>query len=218
MNLKGMISAAVLSVATAFGAQAATLSGAYYDVGGFLICCSGPTSPGTPVNSASDALAFVNSNAATATFQSTGISYNMTAPHLMPTLGGFLGSDVITLSGNAGDSFLGTILTFTGVINLLNGNNVFDIFSDDGFILYVDGVEKGRLEGLRAPGSTTLNVASSGGNKSFRLIYFEGSQTQAALQVKLNGATLAAVPLPAGGLLLLGGLGALALARRRKQA
>ena len=217
MNIKAVISASFLLASVTYGANAATLSGAYYDVGGYLSCCSGPTSPGTPVDTATEALAYVTANAPTATFQSTAISYNMTAPWSMPSLGGFLGADAASLSSSAGNSFLGSILTFAGTISLLAGNNVFDIFSDDGFILYIDNVEVGRFEGLRSPQSSFINVASAGGNKAFRLVYFEGSQSQAALQVKLNGDLLAPVPLPAGGLMLLGGLGALAVMRRRRK-
>ena len=218
MKLKSMMTAAALAVATISGgaASAATLSGAFYDVGGYTSCCSGTTSPGTPIDTATEALAYVLANAPTATFQATNISYNMTGSYSIPTLGGFLGADAASLSSGAATSFLGSILTFTGTINLLAGNNLFNIISDDGFVLFINNAEVGRFEGLRAPSDSNINVASAGGNADFRLVYFEGSASQAALQVKLNGSKLAAVPLPAGGLLLIGALGGLAALRRRR--
>jgi hypothetical protein len=220
-----MLAAAILFAPLSAGA--ATISGAFYDVGGRTNFSNAGSNNGVgagigAAESATAALSYIGSNAANATFQSTGINYNTTAPHNMPaSIGAFLGVvDAGSLSGGASTPFLGSILVFSGTIKLLSGNNVFDIFSDDGFILEVDGTERGRFEGLRAPQSgPTINVASSGGIKNFRLIYFEGSQTQAALRAKLNGEILvAAVPVPAAGFLLIGALGGLVALRRRKTA
>jgi hypothetical protein len=224
-NMKHLMLAAALMCAP-LAAGAATISGAFYDVGGRTNFSNVNSNDGVgagigAAETASAALNYIASNAANATFTSSGISYNMTTPNYnMPaSIGAFLGADASTLSGGASTPFLGSILVFTGAMKLLAGNNVFDIFSDDGFILEIDGVEEERFEGLRAPGSSVFNVASSGGIKNFRLIYFEGSQSQAALQAKVNGQILvAAVPLPAAGLMLIGAIGGLVALRRRKLA
>jgi hypothetical protein len=223
--MKHLMLAAVL-ICAPLAAGAATISGAFYDVGGRTNFNNVNSNNGVgagigAAESANAALSYIGSNAANATFQSTGINYNMTSPYGMPaSIGAFLGGDSATLSGGASTPFLGSILVFTGTIKLLAGNNSFNIFSDDGFVLEVDGSEVGRFEGLRAPqAGDNIIVASTGGIKSFRLVYFEGSQTQAALRAKLNGEIMvAAVPLPAGGLLLIGAIGGLAVLRRRKLA
>ena len=225
--MKNILAATALSFFALTAAHATPLQGAFYDVGGFDSCCSGLFT-GTPlITSATLAETFLQGNpTADATFTSTGISYPQPiSSNTITTVGGFLGTDASSLGNfsmgtTANTSFLGTILTLSGTISLLAGNNVFDVFSDDGFILYIDGIEIGRWEGLRGPSSAGgINFVSAlGGHAQFDLVYFEGSMTQAALEVTLNNRVLSAVPLPAGGLLLIGALGGLAALRRRKAA
>lgn len=217
--LKKLFSAAAMMVVLGAGsAGAATFAGKFYDVGGFGVFNDPSTITGSPLaNSNAAVLDFLAGNPTPdATFTSAAIGYGAQS---ISDLGTFLGSDAASLSGGASTSFLGTILTFSGTINLLAGNNAFEVFSDDGFLLYINNVLVGNFDGLRPPSSSTFDVdGGAGGNAAFSLIYYEGSQVLAALDVKVNGKILAPVPLPAGGLLLLGAIGGIAALRRRKAA
>lgn len=220
MMKKILLGAVASLVLAAGGASAATFDGKFYDVGGYGVFNDPTSIIGSPfVDSSADMLAYLAGNPTPdATFKSTSIGYGQ--QHI-GSLANFLDYDAgsITAPAAGATSFLGSILTFAGTIRLDEGNNVFDVFSDDGFILYINDVIAGSFNGLRAPGSSLINVAGgTGGNVDFKLFYFEGSQKLAALTVKLNGEVLAPVPLPAGGLLLLGALGGIAALRRRKTA
>lgn len=202
-------------------ASAATISGEYWDV---AAQSGNPITSGTPVLSApflANADAVIASRAADATFTSTGIDYSTPGNSVFSSLNDFLGADGASLSGLGGNSVLGTIFRLTGFVNLAAGNNVFDIFSDDGFRLTVGGVEVGSFDALRPPSSSFVNVDGGiGGLKSFELIYFETQQVEAALTARLNGqiitGEMAPIPLPAGLPLLLGGLAVFGTLRMRK--
>jgi hypothetical protein len=199
-------------------ASAGTLAAEYWDV---AAQAGNPVTSGAPVLSApflANADAVIASRAADATFTSTGIDYSTPGNSVFSSLNDFLGADSASLSGLGGNSVLGTIFRFTGLVNLAAGNNVFNIFSDDGFRLTVGGVEVGSFDALRAPSSSIVNVAGgAGGLKSFELIYFEAQQVEAALTAKLNGQVIMGeVPLPAGLPLLLGGLAVFGGLRMRK--
>ena len=142
----------------------------------------------------------IASRPADATFQSSGIAYpdagvggNTSDP-----LSVFLGADAATLTPDVSTTLvLGTIFRFTGLVDLAAGNNVFDIYSDDGFRLSIDGVFVGALDALRPPSSSTINYNSAtGGLASFELIYFETQVVAAALTARLNGNVISPVPEP----------------------
>ena len=215
--MKNLIAATVLGLSMASAANAAPFQGAFYDVGGYGTYLDPGSVVGAPLADSNAAvLAFLAGNpVADATFTSGGIGYGAQA---IGSLADFLSTDAGSIIGDGTTSFLGSILTFSGTIDLLAGlNNNFEVFSDDGFLLYINGVLAGSYDGLRAPSSSLFAVdGGAGGHAQFDLIYYEGSQVLAALDVNLNGNTLAPVPLPAGGLLLIGAIGGLAALRRRK--
>lgn len=217
--MKSLISAAAMSLALAAGgASAATFSGKFYDVGGYGQFLNPLTITGSPLADSNAAvLGFLAGNPTPdATFTTAAIGYGR---QNISTLANFLGAGSV-IEGDGATSFLGSILTFTGKIKLAPGINEFVVFSDDGFLLYIDNVLAGFYDGLRPPRPSDFVVegGDTGGIVDFSLIYYEGSQIEAALDVSLNGKILAPVPLPAGGLLLLGALGGIAALRRRKTA
>lgn len=214
-TLLAIVAAAGMSLAS--GAYAATLQGTFYDTGSN----QGGGSPLT--NTMTLAEAFLAGNPTPdATFQSTGINYGTPPNYTFTDLNAFLGADAASLNpASAGTiDMLGSVITIAGTISVGAGNNVFDVFSDDGFSIKVNGSEIGRQEGLTAPSNFSFNFDGGlGGLADFEITWFEGSRTQAALGVKLNGDTLtAAVPLPAAGFLLIGALGGLAAVKRRRKA
>lgn len=120
----------------------------------------------------------------------------------------------------------GSIFRFSGLIDVNAGINSFTVQSDDGFQLSLDGiVQPGSATAPRGFGSTTIDFVSPATETiAFELIYYDSGVVRAGLFVTKDGALLKAVqapnvvPLPASGLLLLGGLaGAAALARRRRR-
>jgi len=207
---------AAATICMAGAASATMLNGSFYNVGGV----QGGGAPLVTTMTAADTY-LAGAPTVDATFQSTGINYGGPAPFVFSDLGTFLGADSASLSSNATTSFLGSIITLTGNISVAAGANVFDIFSDDGFSLLINNTEIGRFEGLRAPSSSIVNFnGGTGGVVGFELRHFEGSLTQGALVAKLNGNIITAVPAPAtlplmaGGLVLLGGMG---MRRRRRK-
>jgi hypothetical protein len=161
----------------------------------------------------------LGSRGADATFVSTGINY-LGDQTTAQTMSSFLGADAGGLGALGGNAVLGTILRFAGTISLNAGLNNFDIYSDDGFRLIIDGNVVNFFDALRPPSSSNFDFfAGAAGDHSFELVYFETQVVLAALAVKVNGSYLtpAAVPLPAGGLLLLSTLAGLAGLRRRRR-
>ncbi|MEM6372291.1 MAG: VPLPA-CTERM sorting domain-containing protein [Pseudomonadota bacterium] len=117
----------------------------------------------------------------------------------------------------------GSIFRFSGLIEVSQGVNVFEVQSDDGFQLSLDGaVQPDSATGPRSFASTVINYTSASDDIiDFELIYYDSGVTQAGLFVTKDGDLLipTAIPLPAGGVLLLSGLlGAGLFARRKTRA
>lgn len=97
------------------------------------------------------------------------------------------------------------------------GNFATDVLS--GTINHDDGITliaaNGQTGGVSAPPTSLIPTAFTAEAGDFRLLYAAANGNPSILNVD---ATLAPVPLPAGGLLLIGALGGLAALRRRKTA
>jgi hypothetical protein len=90
----------------------------------------------------------------------------------------------------------------------------FDITHDDGFSFFDDGAAVASNAGPTSQ-TTQSGIVFDGGE--FRLIYAATNGDPSVLKLAGQG-TLAPVPLPAAGFLLVGALGGLAAVRRRRKA
>jgi len=226
-GLAGAVITTLFLAALTAPVYAGSITGEFWDVAG---------QTGNPITSGSPALdptggsylatvdSVIASRSADATFQSSGIAYPgpFSFADVTQTLNSFLGADASTLNPMSlgSVSVLGTIFRFTGTVNLLAGNNTFNIFTDDGFRLSIGGAVVGMFDGVRAPSSSIINYNSTGGDESFELIYFEGQQFVAALTATVNGnvitPTHAPIPEPSTMLLFGSGLAGLAAWRYRR--
>jgi hypothetical protein len=213
-GLAGAVITTLFLAALTTPAQAGSITGEFWDVAG---------QTGNPPTSGSPALnptggsylatvdSVIASRSADATFQSSGIAYPgpFAGGSVTQTLGSFLGADASTLNPMSLGSVqvLGTIFRLTGTVNLLAGNNTFNIFSDDGFRLSLGGAVVGTFDALRAPSSSIINYNSTGGAESFELIYFEAQQVAAALTASVNGNVIGPTPMPEPSTMLLFGSG-----------
>jgi hypothetical protein len=201
-SLKTLLLAGALAGSVGAAAQAATFSGTFWDA------------PANTLATITDAITYATNNLATATFTSTGINYGDGPGWAIGSLADFLNADSGTISPNVGGTdFQESVILITGVATFVNGQQ-YTVTSDDGFRLTVNNSLLSEFAGIRAPNnSTSATWTGATGDYAFSLWYFEGNITQAQLQ-----ANITPVPLPAGGLLLLGGLAGLAALRRRKAA
>lgn len=202
MKLKAIALGAVMALGAAAGAQAATVNfagsnadlGSSYDFGDFTVSAT--------------ATGIANSCGATVTQSSAGLGVNGCPDTQKYDIDGFpLGSaEKLTFTFDS-------MVTLTGIT--LGGIGDYDEYD-----YYIDGSYAGTASNASWSGSLSLDsfgIAAVGdlleGDGFFFLI-----GPYDAFTVKSISYEVQAVPLPAGGLLLLGGLGSLAALRRRKKA
>jgi hypothetical protein len=201
-SLKTLLLAGALAGSVGAAAQAAPFTGSFWNA------------PANTLATIGDAITYatITDPTADATFTTSVINYGDASKNwLIGTLSNFLNGNASNLSSNGGTNFQESVILITGVATFVNGQQ-YKVTSDDGFRLTVNNSVLSEFTGIRAPNNSTPAIwTGATGNYAFSLWYFEGQRTQAQLQ-----ANLVPVPLPAGGLLLLGGLAGLAALGRRK--
>lgn len=123
--------------------------------------------------------AFIAANPPNATFTATSIDYpNGPTNTGGATVGAFLGVDAASLSNPAVATAPAEqiIFVFEGTLNVpANGTYTFNVGSDDGFDLQIDGASVSQFAGLRGFGFTNANLPLTAGSHSIRLTYFENA-------------------------------------------
>ena len=219
--MKKFLSAAALTVICALPSTAATLNGTFtIEVRNFT-----DADPGADVEYANSGATVANflAVASDAVFTYTGnIDFGIPGSQdsNVTKIAGFLasGGGVIT-DADAGElAFLaGTLLsqgtyvttTFFKITGTFASAVAGTITHDDGVTL----VANGQTGGVSSAPTTVLNTAFSSTGGAFTLYYAAANGNPSVLKVDVSP-----VPVPAGGLLLIGALGGLAALRRRKAA
>jgi len=146
-------------------------------------------------------------------FETSDDSDATTVQQWLDTGGGTI-SNLDAALGNrtlsAPDISNGTATTtfFSFVMNIVNPVTEFDVRHDDGMTIYDDGTLLGGFQNPTVARDTSVFGFDGG---EFRLIYVATNGDPSILEVS-------AVPLPAGGLLLLTALGGFAAVRRKRKA
>ncbi|MFV3369609.1 retention module-containing protein [Pseudomonas sp. NY15435] len=152
---------------------------------------------GSNLTSLSQVTAFMNGHAASATFTSTTLNYNLSGGDLGGdgNLQKFLGNDAGSLNtdpANTSDA----IIQLTGAINLNAGSYQLRVNADDGFSIKIDGVEVFKYDAIQSPTgreSAVFNIAQSG-NHTIEIIYWDqGGQAQLQVEMRPQGGTYTTV-------------------------
>jgi len=120
-----------------------------------------------------------------------------------------------TLSSLMSDGVIGTLISFSGVINVTNGQQ-FTVTHDDGLTLVIGNFNLGFSPGPAASTTSIATYTGPTGEFPFQLVYGECCSGAAVLQIDLPSAS--SIPEPASAVLLLMGLPTLIMCRRRHAA
>ena len=201
----------VAAFLSATPSQASTFLGEFWDVS-------------APNRSIDQALNAITGVAPTATFQSTAIDYPngaTTRTSSSVTLSQFLGTDAASIVGNGNAQIITSVFRFTGFIDLIPGQQNFNLGSDDGFRLTIDNNVVSQQNGPRAFRFTELDTDAGEGRVPFELIFYENfGRTGVEFYIDSVLASPAAIPLPntaSLGLLSLAALGGIGMRRSRHE-
>jgi fibro-slime domain-containing protein len=121
--------------------------------------------------------------------------------------------------GGANNSTAFLTAAFSGILNLSEASTVsFSLGSDDDAFLYVNGELVQQLGGIHAP--TPVNVTTqvlNAGNNTVQLFYADRNKNQAELHFSLTAIGNSPVPEPATWAMMIGGLGLVGVAMRRRK-
>lgn len=159
-----------------------------------------------------DWMAFASSNPAAASFDVGTLNYpaNSNTTRSTNRVSDLIGEDAATLSG-IDVKLETTVWVFEGMIDLQGGVQTFSVGSDDGFALFIDGVEVSRRTAPRGFGWTDVTGDFGTGLKTFKLVYYE-NKGNTGVAFKVDGFAVSntmAVPVPPSGVLMGFFLGAL---------
>jgi len=116
-----------------------------------------------------------------------------------------------TLSSLMSDGVTSTLISFSGIINVTNGQQ-FTVTHDDGLTLVIGDLNLGFSSGPTAPTTSIATYTGPTGEFPFQLVYSECCSGSAVLQIDLPFTS--PVPEPASSVLLLMGLSTLIMCRR----
>lgn len=207
------VAAAATFVLSAGASYASSFNGSYWNSTGF--------------NSIDQVYSYIETNDATATFDSTTIDYPGASGSISDTttLQDFLGAtgDGLSLSGAFNNTLEKSVFKISGFINV-NGLQSLKVGSDDGFGLKLDGVEVLRHSAPRAF-AYTAGTYDFTGPTSFELVYYENygntgvefqiNDQMVSSDIGVSGVNVPSVPVPAGLPLIAGALGGLGVLRAR---
>ena len=201
MKLRKTILASTLTVCALTGAQAGVITGSLWHVPEATSLNAVPANvpAGIPdvTFDVNGPLNFSDTNATVGNWLASGSAFNM-----VENTAGTLASQMDNLN-------IGSILEFTGLMDVANGQT-FSYVHDDGMNLVVNGVNLGFSSGPTAPITETRTYGgASGNNVPFTLVYAECCEGPAVLQDHSPPASPAGEPttVPEAPTLLLVGLG-----------
>ena len=129
--------------------------------------------------------AMIDGNAADASFTATEVNYSGGS-----TIGAFLGGDGASLTAESGTTAHTFAVKLTGYIKLDAGSHTFDVRSDDGFRLKINGDVVTQFDGNRGARSSVNSFeADRDGLYEVELVYWENGGGQ-VLDVELDGVVL----------------------------
>ncbi|WP_052417262.1 retention module-containing protein [Cellvibrio mixtus] len=134
---------------------------------------------GPNLDNLAQVLSFISSHAATATFTTTRLDYNVgnvfnNGLGFGNNLQTFLGSDAASLTNDPASSS-DAIIRMRGFVELAPGTYNFKVYSDDGYQIKVDGVVVAEVTTNQTPTSTTHTqfTIATGGVHTLEIVYWD---------------------------------------------